>query len=311
MDRHDVNWEGYWIATTTPFKADGSLDQTALRVGLRLYADQGIQGLLINGTSGEWFSQSVGERQLVAEIAVEELKGTIPLVIGCTTFTASESGVLAKHAETIGADGVLSTPPPYCVPSSREIVKFFSDLSEHATIPLMVYNWARGTNVEIDHETAIHLSKIRNVVALKDSTANRDQMIKTLECVVRDVRVFAPFISKHGHAALTGIGGDGNIDGGPTSASFGVEYYKNVQQSNSDAAISIADDYCHLMSRLIRPDWSGIFATPQSQYKACMNLMGQPGGYPRLPLLPVDDAETLKSLRDVLASSGLVTSDKD
>ena len=282
MDRHDVNWEGYWIATTTPFKADGSLDQTALREGLRLYADQGIQGLLINGTSGEWFSQSVGERQLVAEIAVEELKGTIPLVIGCTTFTASESGVLAKHAETIGADGVLSTPPPYCVPSSREIVKFFSDLSE-----------------------------IRNVVALKDSTANRNQMVKTLECVVRDVRVFAPFISKHGHAALTGIGGDGNIDGGPTAASFGVKYYKNVQHSNSDAAISIADDYCNLMSRLIRPDWSGIFATPQSQYKACMNLMGQPGGYPRLPLLPVDEADTLKALRDVLASSGLITSDKD
>ncbi len=171
----------------------------------------------------------------------------------------------------------------------------------------MVYNWARGTNVEIDHETAVHLSKIGNVVALKDSTANRDQMIKTLECVVRDVRVFAPFISRRGHSVLTGIGGDGNIDGGPTAASFGVEYYQDVQRSNSDAALSIADDYCDLMGRLIRPDWSGVFGTPQAQYKACMNLMDQPGGYPRLPLLPVDEADKLKSLRDVLASSGLVT----
>ena len=307
MDRHDVNWEGYWIATTTPFKNDGSLDQSALRDGLRLYADIGIQGLLINGTSGEWFSQSVTERQLVAEIAVEELRGTVPIVIGCTTFTARESGVLAKHAEDIGADGVLSTPPPYCVPSPREIVRFFSDLSEYVTLPIMVYNWARGTNVEIDYETAIQLAKIPNVVALKDSTANHDQMIKTLECVVGDVRVFAPFISKQGHAVLTNIGGDGNIDGGPTAASLGVGFYQNVQRANNDAALSIAKEYGDLMTRLIRPDWSGVFGTPQAQYKACMNLMGQPGGYPRLPLLPIDEADTLKRLGDVLASSGLIT----
>jgi dihydrodipicolinate synthase/N-acetylneuraminate lyase len=132
-------------------------------------------------------------------------------------------------------------------------------------------------------------------------------MIKTLECVVQDVRVFAPFISRRGHSVLTGIGGDGNIDGGPTAASFGVEYYQNVQRSNSDAALLIADDYCDLMGRLIRPDWSGVFGTPQAQYKAFMNLMDQPGGYPRLPLLPVDETDKLKSLRDVLASSGLVT----
>ena len=61
MDRHDVNWEGYWIAATTPFRKDGSLDQSALREGLRLYPEIGIQGLLINGTSGEWFSQSIAE----------------------------------------------------------------------------------------------------------------------------------------------------------------------------------------------------------------------------------------------------------
>ena len=105
----------------------------------------------------------------------------------------------------------------------------------------------------------------------------------------------------------TNIGGDGNIDGGPTAASLGVGFYQNVQRANNDAALSIAKEYGDLMTRLIRPDWSGVFGTPQAQYKACMNLMGQPGGYPRLPLLPIDEADTLKRLGDVLASSGLIT----
>ena len=122
MDRNDVDWKGYWIATTTPFKIDGSLDEAALRQGMRSYPGMGITGVLVNGTNGEWFSQTDTERRRVAEIAVEELRGKIPMVIGCTSFTAVHAGELARHAEMIGADGVLSTPPPYCVPSPREVI---------------------------------------------------------------------------------------------------------------------------------------------------------------------------------------------
>ena len=73
MDRNDVDWRGYWVATTTPFKKDGSLDEEALRKGMRSYPSMGITGVLVNGTSGEWFSQTDAERRLVAEIAVDEL----------------------------------------------------------------------------------------------------------------------------------------------------------------------------------------------------------------------------------------------
>ena len=77
MDRNDVDWRGYWVATTTPFKKDGSLDEAALREGMRSYPSMGITGVLVNGTSGEWFSQTDAERRLVAEIAVDELRGNI------------------------------------------------------------------------------------------------------------------------------------------------------------------------------------------------------------------------------------------
>ena len=228
MDRNDVDWNGYWIATTTPFKKDGSLDEAALRQGMRSYPGMGIRGVLVNGTSGEWFSQTSAERRRVAQIAVEELRGNIPVVIGCTTFTAAHTGELAQHAEKIGADGVMSTPPPYCVPTPREVICYFQDLSEYVDTPIMVYNWARGTNVEIKYDTSVELSKIENVVAIKDSTTDRDQMIKTLEHVSDKVRIFAPLISRLGLAVIRGIGGDGNIDGCPTAASFGTDFYESV-----------------------------------------------------------------------------------
>lgn len=306
MDRNDVDWKGYWIATTTPFAGDGSLDEAALRQGMRSYPGMGITGVLVNGTSGEWFSQTDAERRRVAEIAVEELGGKIPVVIGCTTYRAADTGELARHAETIGADGVLSTPPPYCVPAPREVIRYFQDLSEYVDKPVMVYNWARGTNVEIKFDTALELAKIENVVAIKDSTTNRMQMIETVEHVGDKVRIFAPLVSRLGLAVIRGIGGDGNIDGGPTAAPIGTDFYESVWRGDDERAKAAGDRYVAMMSRLSNPDWSSVYGTLQAQMKACMNIMGQPGGYPRLPILPIDDPESLAALREILTSAGLV-----
>ena len=112
MDRDSIGWKGDWVAAPTPFTVQGILDENALRSVLRLYHDQGVHGVLINGTTGEWFSQTEAERRRVAEVAVEELGGKIPVVVGCTTFTPSQTIALGLHAREIGADGMLSTPPP-------------------------------------------------------------------------------------------------------------------------------------------------------------------------------------------------------
>ena len=91
MNRDDVNWRGYWVAAPTPFTQEGVLDENLWGQELRLYHGQGVHGVLVNGTTGEWFSQSDAERRRVAEVAVEELRGKIPVVIGCTTYTAAHS----------------------------------------------------------------------------------------------------------------------------------------------------------------------------------------------------------------------------
>ena len=305
MDRDSVGWKGYWIAAPTPFTEVGTLNERALRSVLRLYYDQGIHGVLVNGTTGEWFSQTETERQRVAEIAVEELGGKIPVVIGCTTFTPSQTIALGLHAREIGADGMLSTPPPYAAPTPREIIAFFSAISDSVDLPIMVYNWARGVGVEITWETAIELAEIRGVVAIKDSTVNRIQAFKTLEKVGDRVRIFGGFIDRLGLSVLRDLGGDGNVDGGGLGAESAVAFYEAFWRNDFMAAQSAASRYVALMTRLIRPDWSGTFGSPQAQIKACMNMLGQSGGHVRPPLLPIDDPGQLEMLRQILDEAGL------
>ena len=306
MNRDNVSWRGYWVAAPTPFTREGGLDERLWREELRLYHGQGVHGILVNGTTGEWFSQSDAERRRVAEIAVEELRGKIPVVIGCTTYTAAHSAELGRHAKDIGADGILSTPPPYAAPTSREIVAFYQAISDRVDLPLMVYNWARGVVVEITADTALELAKIDRVVAIKDSTANRMQAIATLEKVVDKIRVFGGFVNPLGLAVLRGLGGDGSIDGGGLGAPFAVPFYEAFWRGDFVAAGAAAYRYAALMSQLINPDWSGVYGSPQTQIKACMQILGQPGGWPRPPLCAIEDPVSLAALSDILASAGLL-----
>ncbi len=305
MDRDSVDWKGYWIAAPTPFTATGALNESALRGVLRLYHEQGVHGVLVNGTTGEWFSQTEAERRRVAEIAVDELRGKIPVVIGCTTFTPSQTIALGLHAREIGADGMLSTPPPYVAPTPREIVAFFSTISDCVDLPIMVYNWAHGVAVEITWETAVELANIARVVAIKDSTMNRLQALTTLEKVGGRVRIFGGFIDRLGLAVLCDLGGDGTIDGGGLGAKFAVAFYEAFWRNDFMAARDAASRYVALMTKLIRTDWNGIFGSPQAQIKACMNMLGQSGGHVRPPLLPIDEPRHLEALRQILTEAGL------
>jgi len=305
MNRNDVNWQGFWPAAPTPFTRTGLLDEAAWRELLQLYSHQGMPGILVNGTTGEWYAQSDEERRRVAEIAMQEVGGKMTVVIGCTTFTPDHTCELAAHARSIGADGVLSTPPPYAAPNPDEIVNFYRTISDRVDIPLMAYNWPRGTAVEIPREVAIRLVEIPNVVAIKDSTANRAQFLDTLEATVDKIRVFGNFMNTLGVAVLSEIGGDGSIGGGALLGAELPEFYDSIRRGETGRAREIAIRQTLLSSQLANADYSGKYGAPQSWLKAAMNMLGQPGGYPRPPLLPVEAPDRLAAIRGALESVGL------
>jgi 4-hydroxy-tetrahydrodipicolinate synthase len=305
VNRDDVDWRGYWVAAPTAFGPDLAVDEQAFRAVLQLYISQGVHGLLINGTTGEWFAQSPRERRQVAEIAVKEVAGRVPVVIGCTSFTPAETSELAAHARDIGAAGVAATPPPYAHPTDAEVVRFFETVTEAADIPWMVYNWPRGTAVDLAVSTCVRLAGLDRVVALKDSTADELKSAETCEAVSGSIRFFGRFIHRRGMALARELGGDGNIDGGGLGAAFAAPYFEALWRGDLDTARTLGAAYTGLMSRLITADYSGRFASPTAQIKAAMNLLGQPGGRVRPPLADVEDAATLEAIGSALWAGGL------
>jgi len=307
MDRNDVNWRGYWAASPTPFREDESYDPATHRALLEWYVDHGLHGVLINGTTGEWFSQTTEERMLVAETAVEAIAGRMSVVIGCTAYTAREASELARHAAAVGADGIESTAPPYVKPSNDEIVAYYEDIAAATNAPLIVYNWVHGTAVDMQADLILRLADIDTVVALKDSTPNQEQFFETNREVNHRLRVFGPFMSVAGYEQLKTYGGDGFIGGGTVFGTPDPEFWENYWRGDDQACRAHAQRTDELFPKLWLPGgWAGKYGGYQSQLKAIMKMLGQPGGLPRRPRLPVDNPQSLQEIREVLDAFDLL-----
>ena len=307
MDRNDVSWQGYWAACPTPFAADESLDTDLLRELLEFYVGEGLHGVLVNGTTGEWFAQTGAERRLVAETAIDQVAGRIPVVIGCTGYTSKEAAELARHAVAAGADGIESSPPAYSKPLPDEVVEYYADIARAVDAPLMVYNWPHGTAVDIGPELALRLAAIDTIVALKDSTPNLEQFYETTRVVVDRLRVFGPFMTSEGLDRLVEIGGDGYIGGGSLFGAPDAAFWESHWRGDLEACRAHARRVDELHARLWLPGgWAGVYGGYQSQLKAIMKLLDQPGGEPRRPRLPVADERSLEAIRQILVDAALL-----
>lgn len=172
-----------------------------------------------------------------------------------------------------------------------------SSFSPQSPTTSICRSWCRGPDYLGDCDRA---GKIRSIVAIKDSPVNRIQVFKTREKVGDRVRIFGGFIDRLGLSVLCDLGGDGNINGGGLGARCAVAFYEASCRGDVMAAQHAASRHVALMTRLIRPDWSGMFGSPQAQINACMNMLGQHGGHVRPPLLPIDNPGQLEMLRKIL-----------
>ncbi|WP_449279024.1 dihydrodipicolinate synthase family protein [Leucobacter sp. GX24907] len=307
MDRDSVDWRGYWPASPTPFTADGALDEQAMHSLIEHYVDSGVHGVLVGGSSGEWWAQSDDERVRAARIAVEAAAGRIPVVMGCTSFTSRQVAGLAAQAAEVGASGVLSTPPPYAHPTQEEILQFYREIDAATELPIIAYNWPRGTALEIEVDTLQRIADLDHVVAIKNSTSDWMRVVDTIEALSDRVRIFASLINRRGIAILREMGGDGYIDGGGIGAPFAVPFFDALWDGRLDEAREYADRWWSLTAAFTTPDFGGRFASPSAQLKAAMAMLGQPGGEVRAPLLPVTDSATLDAIAGELRSRGLLT----
>ena len=309
MDRNDVDWKGYWPSCSTPFRGPHeSLDIENLRDLLEYYVGCGFHGTLINGTVGEWFSQTESERKLVAETAVDQVAGRMTVVVGCTAYTAKEVIGYARHAFDAGADGVEVSAPPYSKPTPDEIIQYYEDISAAIDGPMMVYNWPHGTNVEITPDIADRLVDIENVVSMKDSTPNADQFFETSRRIVGRARVFGPYVSLRGLDEMRTHGGDGFIGGGSLWGRRDADYFESLWKGDFEYCEEHARRTEALFPKLWQPGgYAGLHAAYQSELKVIMSMLGQPSGTVRRPRLPLTDSHAIEEIRGALIGAGLLS----
>jgi dihydrodipicolinate synthase/N-acetylneuraminate lyase len=305
VDRNSVEWKGYIPAITTPFNKDRELDVRALGTLLEWLDGEGMHGIVVAGTTGEWFSLSMAERRTLLEATGRQLKGRLTLIAGCNAFSAAQVIANAEIAESSGFDGILVTPPPYIVPGEEEIFEFYRAVSDGVSLPICVYNWPPGTNVDMSCELLERLAGLDRVVAVKNSTGRVDHFIRSFFALRDRVRVFGFGMDELGATLVRVHGGDGTMGAGAVLGRDHPDFYNHLWRGELAEALR-----CGARDRTLMRDWFteslvGRFGSAQAILKEALNARGLPGGYPRQPILELGDAgrgqvrQTLEQLRKI------------
>lgn len=169
-------FKGSIVAIVTPFK-DGKVDEKKLRDLIEFQIDHGTSGVVPCGTTGESATLSFQEHDRVIEITVEQVKRRIPVIAGTGSNSTEEAIMLTRHAAKTGADASLQVSPYYNRPTQKGLYEHFKAVADSVEIPIILYNIASRTGVNIEPETIARLAKdCKNIVAVKEASGNLDQM---------------------------------------------------------------------------------------------------------------------------------------
>ena len=308
MDRSDVQWRGYFAALPTPFTESGELDGAALQATTELFIEQGVHGLLVNGSTGEWTAQTVAERKQVAELVIEAAAGRTPVLVSTTSPEYDVAVDLIRHAESAGADSILLTPAPGARLTDAELEWYFRSAFAETGLPCWLYNFPQESNSDLAIPLIEKLADIDNLVAIKQSTPDDREFYATIRAVGDRLLVFGHMLSRIGLALISaGQGGDGHFGSGMPLGAQMPAFFEHAWRGEIAEAAEIADRFDALMG-LIRQGSDGYnwrYGGMQAALKAVMNLQGQPGGYPRKPKLPITDQDALAKIAEALRDSGL------
>lgn len=291
MDKMSVDWKGYIPAITLPFDEEQRIDWKGYEKLLNWLADEGMHGIVINGTTGEWFSLTDEEIKEVFEFAGKTIGGRIPVIAGCTGYTAKQASRYADWAEEAGLDGVLIAPPPYMVPNDEELFRHYQQISNSIKLPICVYNWPRGTQVDISPALMKRLGTLERVVAVKNSTTDTANFIQMLMEVGGDVRYFGVPMNAFGISLLKHHQADGLMGAGAVLGRVHPQFFEYLWAGEEEKALECGKKDQLLFKAFFNSDFSVEFGSQQAILKTALNLQGLPGGYVRQPLYDLTPEE--------------------
>lgn len=284
-----ASWRGYFAATVTPFNRDLTIDEAGFRALLTWLIDEGMHGIAVAGTTGEWPALERAERVRLFELARETVPAHLPLIAGCSAISLAETLRLIDASGALGLSGVLLTIPPYIHPTDEEIVYFYAEAARHSRLPIIVYNWPLGTGKELSLEVLSRLAAIENIVALKNSTTNTRSFVESL-CALKDrLRVFGVMPGDAGLALLREFGGDGCIGASGALGRAQPGFFEAAWRGDFAEAAVLGRLDQTVMTELFT-GFVGRHGHAIATIKALLRARGLPAGPVRPPLLDLGEA---------------------
>lgn len=288
--------KGVFPVLITPMHEDGAIDWDGFRKNIEHFIEESVAGIAINGSTGEFVSLTKEERFKAVEIAVDQVNGRIPLVVGTAAETTADAVEYTQQAEKTGADAALLINSYYAHPKEHEIYEHFKTVAESVQFPVMIYNNPFTSGVDISTETILKVGRdVANITHIKESSGDITKARDIARQGVGDIEVFCGSEDLALESFLVGAVGwispAGNIVPGLVT-----ELYEHVKSGELNKAWELYDRLLPLCNYL---EESGKYVQLSKRAMELKGLAGGPCRKPRLGLTEEEDAK-LKELMESL-----------
>jgi len=284
---------GVVVVMITPFKENYELDEEGLRKLTRFLIDSGIRegkGVLVPaGSTGECAMLTDEERKRIFQIVKDEAKNEVPVIGGCNHTDTRTVIKLVHYAEEAGLDGVMISPPYYWKPDERMVLTHYKAIAKETSLGIMVYNNWFASQLDIPVDLMVKLvEEVPNIVALKDNCNVISKLAKMIEVLGNRISIVNGSGEPHEpYAALMGARGfvTGEACVIPKTC---VAIYEAEEKKDWDKAKELLKKSSVVWNYLLSGNHIADYIV---RVKAALNILGLPGGIPRLPLLPASEEE--------------------
>ena len=269
--------KGSIVALITPFD-NGSLSESDYVKLINYHLENGTNGIVPGGTTGESPTLSHNEHKKIIEIAVRECRGKIPVVAGTGSNSTDEAIELSKFAEKAGSDALLVVTPYYNKPTQEGLYQHYKKINDNVGIPIIIYNIPSRSVINMNVDTMSKLYELKNIVGVKDATGDLDRVDQQLKAMGKE------FIQLTGNddnsLEFNKRGGIGSIS---VTANIAAKYCSDFQKECSNNFLKAEE-----IDKILQPVHSAMFIESNpSPVKYAASLMGMCKPTVRLPLVEV------------------------
>ncbi|HLM41325.1 MAG TPA: 4-hydroxy-tetrahydrodipicolinate synthase [Microvirga sp.] len=291
-----THFKGSITALVTPFK-DGAVDEAAFRAFINWQIEEGTNGLVPVGTTGESPTLSHREHDRVVEICVQEARGRVPVIAGAGSNSTAEAIAFSQHAEKVGADAVLIVTPYYNKPTQEGLYQHYKAINDAIGIPIFIYNIPGRSVIDMSVDTMARLYELKNIAGVKDATASMARVSLQRQAMGPD------FIQLSGEDA-TALGFMAHGGHGCISVTSNVAPRLCAEMQNA----CLKGDYAsalRVQDRLMPLHTNLFIETNPSPVKYAASVLGLMEDAVRLPMIPVSD-DTRQKVRSAMVHAGLI-----